>query len=390
MRIILRRIIVLIIIAFTITGCAEQASFGSAITEGEPTYVPTPVVPNKPIYEVTRGDITYERRYFGRITPIVSRELSFPIEGRVIETFVSAGDTVTVGDVLARLDISNLEIQLIDAQEELAVAQSILDSATNQLNFASQQQQLLLNRIQIQLDHALTTADTPPTPDQQLAINLLTIDRDLAILEMNVLDSGVDPQLRFDVTRAQEHVEDIESIIKQAELVAEMDGVLTSFPIAVGDTILAFETVAVISDISEVEVTDDLDTDGMSDLAEGMPVIIQRAGLPGETYTGTIIAMPPPYGTGVDDLLHVAFDEQPTLDDDLSLGDRMTLDVVIDQRQNVLVLPASAIRQFSGRNFVVTQTDSIQQRVDVRVGLEGDGQVEILEGVEENQTVVGP
>lgn len=390
MRIILRRIIVLSAIAIMFSGCAGQASFGSAITEGEPTYVPTPIVPNKPIYQVEYGDIVYERRFFGRVTPIVSRALAFAIDGRVAETFVTGGDTVSTGDLLARLDTTDLEEQLIDAEEELAVAQSILDSATNQLDFARQQKQLTLNRIQIQLNHANTTADDPPTADQQLNIDLLTIDRDLAHLEMSALDSGVDPQLRFDVTRAQEQVDNIQATINQAQLTATMDGQLTSFSLNVGAPILAFETVAVISDLSQVEVTDDLDTNGMSELAEGMPVTLQRASVPGETYTGTIVAMPAPYGTGVDDLLHVAFDEQPTLGEDLSLGDRMTLDVVIDQRQDVLVLPASAIRQFSGRNFVVVQNDSIQQRVDVRVGLEGNGQVEILEGVEENQTVVGP
>ena len=56
----------------------------------------------------------------------------------------------------------------------------------------------------------------------------------------------------------------------------------------------------------------------------------------------------------------------------------------------MLWLPQSAIRQFSGRNFIVVQNEGVQQRVDVRLGLEGDGRVEILEGAEEGQTVIGP
>jgi multidrug efflux pump subunit AcrA (membrane-fusion protein) len=67
----------------------------------------------------------------------------------------------------------------------------------------------------------------------------------------------------------------------------------------------------------------------------------------------------------------------------------MAITITIEEREDVLWLPTSAIRQFSGRHFVVIQNDSVQQRVDVKLGLEGDNRVEILEGVEENQTVIG-
>ena len=68
----------------------------------------------------------------------------------------------------------------------------------------------------------------------------------------------------------------------------------------------------------------------------------------------------------------------------------MEFTVKIEERDGVLWLPISAIRQFSGRNFIVVQNEGVQRRVDVRLGLEGDGRVEILEGAEENQTVIGP
>ena len=68
----------------------------------------------------------------------------------------------------------------------------------------------------------------------------------------------------------------------------------------------------------------------------------------------------------------------------------MSFTVVIDTREAVLVLPESAIRTFSGREFIVVQNEGVQQRVDVRLGLSGGGMVEILQGAEENQVVIGP
>lgn len=383
---------ILIIAIFSLlsaVGCASQATFGSAITEGEPTPLPTPIVPNKPTYVVERGDIIYQQRYNGRVVPAVSTNLYFELDGRIAETFASDGDTVSTGDMLAMLDTTALEADLLEAEEELAIAQSILDSASNQVDFGKQRAQLELNLAQISLDYAVSQASDPPTDRQQFAIDTQTIARDLAQLAVDELQDGVDPELRFDVQRAQDAVEAIQSDIDRSQLVAPMDGVLTSFPLDAGDAVIAFDFAGMVADTSAVEVLASLTLTQMEELSEGMPVVIQQMNLPDEVFNGIITQLPEPYGTGTGEDVQITFDEQPPADM-LTLGDRVTFVVTIEERFDVLWLPPSAIRQFSGRDFVVIQNDSVQQRVDVKVGLEGDDRVEILEGVEENQTVIGP
>jgi multidrug efflux pump subunit AcrA (membrane-fusion protein) len=61
----------------------------------------------------------------------------------------------------------------------------------------------------------------------------------------------------------------------------------------------------------------------------------------------------------------------------------------LEQNDNVLWLPPAAIRTFEGRKFVVVQDGSVQTRVDVKVGIEGDDRSEILDGLTEGQTVLG-
>jgi len=371
------------------TGCASQATFGDAIVEGEPTALPTPIVPNKPVYQVERGDIVYEQRYTGRVTPSLVMNLQFPLNGRVIEVLVEDGAQVVAGDVLARLDKSVLESQLLNAEEELNIAQSLLDSASNQVNIGQQRAQLNLDLAQLRLDRAIAQASNPPTEHDNFLIGVQTIERDLAQLEVDEFNAGVDPELRFDVTRAQQQVDDIKASIAKTDLTAPMDGYLTTFTIDPGDTVEAFTYVGSVADIANIEVTNALNLADLTELTEGMPVRIQEAGSPENVYTGVISQLPEPYGTGSDEQIHVEFDTQPS-PDDLTLGDRVSFTVVIEERNDVLVVPSSAIRQFSGRNFVVIQNDSVQQRVDVKLGLEGDDRVEILEGLEENQTVIGP
>ncbi len=385
----MRVAIILILGLFTLTACASQATFGDAITQGEPTAIPTPVVPSKPVYQVERGKIVYERRFFGRISPLITEEIAFAIDGRVLEVFVEAGADVTQGDVLARLNTAGWENQLLDAEEELAIATSILESADSKARYDSQRAALALEMAQLKLDHAIAQASESPTSDDELEINLLTLERDLAQVAVDELTSGVDPQLRFDVARAQKRVDEIKATIAKADLVAPMSGRLVNFAPDPGEPILSYEPVGLVADLSVLEVTDEMNPEDLTELSEGMPLLIKRAALPGNVYSGLIASLPSPYGLATDDLVHVSFDEQPP-PDEFDVGDRMNFTVVIEERDDVLWLPQSAIRQFSGRNFIVVQNEGLQQRVDVRLGLEGDGRVEILEGADEGQTVIGP
>ena len=385
----MRYIVILVLGMLLLTGCASQATFGDAITEGEPTPIPTPIVPSKPVYQVERGKIVYERRFFGRISPVVTEEIAFQIDGRVSEVYVDRGANVAEGDVLARLNASASERQLLDAEEELAIAQSILESADSRVRYDSRRAELQLQMAQLRLDHALAQAADPPGSDDELNISLRGIERDLAQVALDELTSGVDPQLRFDVTRAQKRVDDIKATIAKAKLIAPMSGRLVYFAPDPGEPMIAHEPIAAVADLSVLEVTDEMDADDLTELAEGMPLTIQRASLPGNVFTGAIASLPSPYGVSTNDFVHVAFDEQPAMDE-FKVGDRMSFTVKIEERDDVLWLPVSAIRQFSGRNFIVVQNEGVQQRVDVRLGLEGGGRVQILEGAEENQTVIGP
>ncbi len=385
----MRVVLLLMLGLFTLTGCASQATFGDAITQGEPTAIPTPVVPSKPVYQVERGKIVYERRFFGRITPSVTQEVAFAIDGRVLEIFVDAGADVSQGDALARLNTAGWENQLLDAEEELAIAASILESAEGKVRYDSQRAALALEMAQLKLDHAIAQASEESSGDDQLEINLLMLERDLALVAVDELASGVDPQLRFDVARAQKRVDEIKATIAKAELVAPMSGRLVNFSPDPGEPVLAYDPVGLVADLSVLEITDDMSPEDLSELNEGMPLLIKRAALPGNVYSGIIASLPAPYGLATDELVHVSFDEQPPLGE-FDVGDRMNYTVVIEERDDVLWLPQSAIRQFSGRNFIVVRNEGVQQRVDVRLGLEGDGRVEILEGADEGQTVIGP
>lgn len=379
----------LMIVILTLAGCVSQADFGDAITEGEPTPIPTQVIPSRQIFDVMRGDIVYQQTYVGRISAISTTALSFPLDGRILDIFFERGDDVLAGDIIASIDTTNLEADLLDAQEVLAVAQSLLDSAASQATFARRRAELNIDLAQTFLDSALLQAGDEPTPEQALLISQREIELALAQLALNELDNGINPELQFDVSRAQEAVDAIIEQIAQADISAPMDGRLITLSSSVGDFVTGFDTIGIIADLSALEVTDVLDNSQLSELSEGMPVSLQRANSPGEVFPATIALLPQPFGSGNDESIHIRFDN-PAEATDFSLGDRMSFVVTIDERQDILWLPPAAVRQFSGRNFVVVQDGTLQQRIDVTLGLESDARVEIVEGLEEGQTVIAP
>lgn len=385
----MRNIIGLLIGTLLLVSCTSQASFGEPITEGEPTPVPTDVVPSKPTYEPQIGDVVDRREFFGRVAPVLNQELIFEIDGRVAEVFIDQYDEVSEGDVIAELDTSALEQQLLTAQNNLDIATALLESVENGIAIQQQRARLQLYLAQLSLDFAISQSGENPTAEQNYDIQVKTIERDLAQLDVDELRGAVDPQLAVDVAQAQQEVDQILADIEKTKLLAPMDGTVISLRLSPGSVITAYEIIGVISDTNNIEVRDVWDEDTLSELTEGMAVeLANTTGPQTETYPGTLRILPAPFGTGSDEFVHVFFDD-PAHADLFGINDRVEIRIVVSEAKDVLWLPVNAIRDFNGRKFVVVQTDSIQQRLDVTLGIEGDGRVQILEGVTENMVVIG-
>jgi multidrug efflux pump subunit AcrA (membrane-fusion protein) len=122
-------------------------------------------------------------------------------------------------------------------------------------------------------------------------------------------------------------------------------------------------------------------------------VVTLRA-YPGQTWHGTVRRLPYPYGSGGGTEALASEDKSTriSLGGDLSgfqLGDLASVTIVLEEKDDVLWLPPAAIRTFQGRTFVIVQDVDRQRRVDVTIGIESDERVEIVEGLEEGQIVVG-
>lgn len=101
-------------------------------------------VPDVTLYKVSTGNVNDAIGGGGILFPRQQLDISYPVAERVISVLVKAGDMIKTNQSLIQLDPSQLNAEVTQASNDLAAAQSYLDTVTaskNPLTIAQAQQQ---------------------------------------------------------------------------------------------------------------------------------------------------------------------------------------------------------------------------------------------------------
>lgn len=342
----------LLAFAIALSGCALLPN--EAVEEDIPTITP-PKISQKPEYAVTTDTIETKVSGIGKIMAKKEESLFFAdsnqsSQKRVIEIYVSVGDHVTEGQVIAETDVKDLVDQL--RQKELQFKSDEL-----------QMKQTLRNRDQ------LSDAEF-----EQAKISF----------EMK----------RQELVKLQEDIE-------YAKLKAPFDGTIVSLSMSKGASVQAYSEVGIIADLTELAIAAKLSTNDLKNVAPGMEtnVNINVAG----SFQGTVSQLPVPkdnqqnnggyYGgqqqqkDSIQDYLLVHVDPFPK---DVTRGTPLSAEVIVSRKEHAVVIPPSTLRTYGGRTYVqVVEEDGTKREVDVEVGIQTSTQVEIVKGLQPGQKVVG-
>jgi HlyD family secretion protein len=457
----------LFILAILLSACA-----GPAAGEATPTPLPTPIVPQKPVYTVQRGTVIKTLEAQGRITPVQQAELFFRTDGLVQEVAVARGDAVKAGQVLARLgdperfmaevaaaqlsvEQASIELEALqrnaplraaEARLALVEAEQALQQALNQragladgrtsdeltiekaradyltaekaLRKAQEAYEKVANRSETDPERVMALdalLDARQRRDQtQALLNWYTrspaeaemnqVDAEIALAEARYqlaretceqLKAGTDPkELRLAQARlanAEAQLNLAQKSLEAVELRAPFDGQVLSIGIAPGTQVTGFQKVLTVAEPTRLELTFIPQAGALQELSGGQQVLIRLHRRPDEELKGSIMALPDfseeSSLNAVDPAVHVALEDA---DIELTLGELAAVTVELAQRENVLWIPPAGLRTFQGLDFAIIQDGELQRRVDVRLGLRSPERVEILDGLEEGQLVVGP
>lgn len=373
-------------IRHTIAACLALAALllsgcGSAQPSEEPTPTPAPT-PVKPTFTVERGAIRLETEIYGRVIPLESQVAYFNADGTVGNVYVQVGDVVEEGQLLADLEA------LVQLESEWA--------ATNeQANYELALSTNALRRAEINLQIARLTLDwmkTNAASDAEIQIQTLKVE----LAQMDYDEVVANPATHA----AGTHLKELEQAMADAQLYSPYAGVVVSAANP-GRNVKKSSEAFVIGDTSQLEIGAEATDEELKQLTEGMAVTVTLEKQPDHPFRGVIRVLPYPYGsgeggaTGSANFIRITLDQTPEAGA-YKMGDKVRIRVVLDQRQDVLWLPPEAIRSVGGRTFVVVQTSSGPQRVEVVLGLQTRYQVEIVSGLEEDPasggypTVIGP
>ena len=137
------RIIAVLLLSLILIGLISCNPFGGGDDTGDA---------GQPVTKVVRGDLTVTISGSGNIQVSNEIRLTFGIAGRIDKIYVQEGDSVSEGDVLAKLETDYLELALTQAQ----VAETTAQVAETTAQVAVTQAQVAVTQAQITLE---TTED---------------------------------------------------------------------------------------------------------------------------------------------------------------------------------------------------------------------------------------
>lgn len=202
-----------------------------------------------------------------------------------------------------------------------------------------------------------------------------------------------------DLRRAEAGLEEVQYNFTNTTVVAPRDGVILTKHVEEGTVVpagtaaLAQGTAIVtIADITEMYVMANVDEVDISRIAVGQPVEINVETLPNERITGEVEKIFP-QGAETENVVYFPVRIR-VIDLHSELRPGMTVDVSVltAAREDVLIVPDSAIDRSGGKTVVQVLPEGAEEPVDrdVEVGVTDWENTEIISGVEEGETVVLP
>jgi RND family efflux transporter MFP subunit len=295
---------------------------------------------------VTRGDVVKTVLVDGSLVMPNKAYLSFGVTGTVEEVLVDEGNDVTKDQVLARLDAPSLESSVEMAELQVEIAEEQVKAARAQYEASS--------------------------------TDITKANWEIA---------------RFNLKIAKLNLESAELNLEKAVIVAPFDGVVTDISITEGKEIstatLATPAISLV-DTSAVEMRGFIDEIDVAMVKVGQAANITLDALPDEEVNGEV-AFISLIGTTLVGV--VSYDTTITLENptmELKDGMSATAEVIIERRDDVLLIPNRTIRGTTENPMVVVLVDGQQEEREITLGLSDGINTEVLSGLEEGEEVVLP
>lgn len=381
---------------------------------------PKPQAPNHITANVTRMDIENNVMASGKIEAKHTVDIGSQVSGEVTNLYVDIGDVVKKGEIIAQIDPltqknhltnqqANLEQSLANLESSkanLATRQASLESskadlasqeaslAQAQSDYARIQSLATSNAVSIQeIEKALTSVKTAQA-------NVESAKQAIKIAQANLTASKADiTTAQASIKKSQTEVSTAQKNLNNTRITAPMSGTVISISTKQGQTVNANQsapTIVTLADLSTVRVKAKISEADVINLKAGMPVYFNVIGNADKKINATLQAIEPaPENTTANTnnsdsaVYYMGYFDVPNPDGQLRINMTAQVYIVENKVSNVLSVPSAAIKKGKQGTYVkLLQTDGKSIEQPVKTGISNRVNTEILEGLNEGQTVI--
>ncbi|MCK6411201.1 MAG: efflux RND transporter periplasmic adaptor subunit [Azonexus sp.] len=360
----MKKALILALTVFSLAACKESARQETGTQANDPSLVAPAaelraqlrlgVVDKALISETLRvaGQIDFDEQHLARIGATVT--------GRVTQIDALLGQEVKKGDVLARLNSSELSSQ--------------------QLSYLKARAELELNRRNVERARALFDADVISAAELQRRESEYQISRAEA-------RAAADQLLLLGVTQqAIERLGTQGAVNSVTPVVASIAGVVVERKLAPGQVVQPADSLFVIADLARVWAEAEVPEQQVSQVKVGQVVSILVPALGNEKLTGKLIFV----GQTVNPETRTVLVRTELDNRDGRLKPAMLASMLIEARPaERLVVPASAVVRESDEDHVFVMVDEQSFRLaKVKLGPEQQGRRVVLSGLQGGEKIV--
>jgi HlyD family secretion protein len=336
---------------------------------------------------VERSDLRVSVSCNGELRPPPGGELRAPEAGGVADVAVREGSAVRAGQLVLRLSSPELVSAELEARAQLA-----------QLEAEQQAAAVELAQARADLDRRRRTADQDARLLRADAISGEAAAASAAALRTAELRlqaaasraASLDPaQPSSRLVLARERARQLGERVARLSVHAPIDGSVYALP-RVGEAVSLGQEIGGLTNPERPRLLVRIDEPDVPRVSAGQRLVASFDGLPGRRFEGTL--------RSVDRSLRsyegrdVAEGEGELSDPGrlLPLNARLSVELVVGERANALLLPRGALLRDGDRRYVLVVRDGRAERRQLEVGLVGLSQVEVLSGLTSGEEVVLP
>ena len=351
------------------------------------------------ISTVREGEFADYIQFNGQVVPIQVVQIS-PEEGGIVqEKVVEEGARVRKGEVLVRLSNSNLDLQILNAEAELAEKQNLLrntqvamqqDRLNNEtedvtlamdvqrkLRAYRQKERLYEEKLISREDYLQSKEDYELVQrKQELVKQRLEQDSTYRTLQMEQMEDNLE--------NMQRNVLLVRGRKEKLEICSPIDGQLGLLDVELGQSIGAGQKIGQINDLTDFKIEANLSEHYIDRMRSGLQATLKRDG---RSYALRVRKVFPEVREGLSRTELVFEQGHP---EPIRIGQTYNLSLQLGQSQQATLLPRGTFFQATGGKwvFVLSQDGRKAYRRSIRIGRQNPQYYEVEEGLAPGEQVI--